>query len=185
MGISATNTATLNGVGDAKDAASGAGVAIVSLTQHTVAAIDSTDPTGTSAGSLSVLASQQSTVTAQAKAGKGGATHNNKPANGSDRGNGQSSTSDGAIDVAGAIAVAILSDTTRAYVSGATVTTAGAQAVTANAKNTVIATGDGGTADGSGGSSGFGLAIGGVGVIIANLITEAYVLNAILSATAA
>src|SRR5690606_23944961 len=116
LGIAASNTATLTGVGDAKDAASGAGVAVVYLQQNTEAAIDSTDATGSTAASVSILASQQSTVTAQAKAGKGGATQNNKNANSADRGNGQSTTSDGAIDVAGAIAIAILDNTTRAHI---------------------------------------------------------------------
>ncbi|MDQ0612683.1 hypothetical protein QF046_000324 [Microbacterium sp. W4I4] len=183
LGISATNTATVTATGDAANAGSGAGIAIVYLAQNTEAAIDSTSPIATTAASLTILADQTSTVTARSKAGKGGATQNNKASNGADRGAGQASTDDGAIDVAGALSVVVLDNDTSAHITGGTVSTSGAQAVTARAKNIVISDGDAGTTDGSGsaGGSGLGLAIG-IGIIVASILTEAFLSDVVLNA---
>ena len=174
LDVTATNHATLSGVADAKDARAGAGIAIAHLGQTTEAAIDSASVAPTTAATLALLAEQEAAITASANAGKGGATQNNESANSPDRAAGQSSTSDGAIDVAGALAVAVLGTGTKAHITGANVTTTGAQTITATAKNTVATTADGGTTDGTGGGSGFGLAIG-VAVNVINLVTEAFI----------
>ncbi len=174
LGIAAANTATLNAVGDAHEAGSGAGVAIARLAQTTDAAIDSANATGTSAASLDILASQTATVTATAKASPGGASQNNKGANGAGRGNGQASTSDGALSVAGAFGMALTSTNTTGRIVGAKVTTTGAQKVTARGKNTIAVTGDGGTTTGTGGASGNGVGIG-IALLITDLVTRAFV----------
>ncbi len=174
LAVMAGNHATLSGVADAKNATSGAGISIAHLNQTTEAVIDSTSSTPTTAASLEILAEQEAAITATANAGKGGATQNNESANSPDRADGQSSTSDGAIDIAGALAVSVLGTSTKAHITGAKVTTTGAQTITATAKNTVGTTADAGTTDGSGGSSGLGLAIG-VAVNVVDLVTEAFI----------
>ncbi|WP_159604522.1 beta strand repeat-containing protein, partial [Agromyces humi] len=175
LGIAASNHATLTGVGDAKEATAGAGVAIVHLDQTTEAGITSTSATPTTAATLSILAEQEASVTATSKAGKGGATQNNQNANSPGRGNGQSSTSDGSIDIAGALSVAVLTTDTKAHITGAKVTTTGAQSVKATAKNAVATTADAGTADGTTqGSNGFGLAIG-VAINVIDVATASFI----------
>ena len=180
LGISAVNKATLNGVGDATDATSGAGIAVAYLEQITDAAIDSTNATGSTAASLTLTAEQESTITATAKASQGGANQNNKDANDGDRGQGQSKgDGGGSIGIAGALGIAILDTDTKARVVGAKVHTTGAQNITAKAKNTLTASGDGGSKS----SSGLGLGIG-IGILIVDLLTEAFVQNADLDAAA-
>ncbi|WP_374319346.1 leukotoxin LktA family filamentous adhesin [Aquabacterium sp.] len=180
LAITATNDVTATTQADATASgatAAGGTLALTELTSVTTASIDGT--AATTADTLTVSANATNTVTTEAKAATKGAskqTSSQAAANPSQtegtlsKYKDQASTSDGAVQVAAAVAIANVNSVTQAYVaSTGQQTSTGATAITTQAASTSSVTADGSSASGS---TGVGAA---VGLNIGVLVNQAYV----------
>ncbi len=102
LAVTATNKINATTSGDASAAMGGAGIAVATVTSTTQAYIDSSSSQSISASSLSLLADYDNNITTTAKASPGGSTQNDL--NPLSRTENYAKTSDGPIEVAGALA---------------------------------------------------------------------------------
>jgi len=160
--VKAINKTDVTTTGDADiGGVVGAGIAVTHLTETTEAFIESTGLI--TAANFTLSADSDNSVKTVAKASPGGATMNamtpNQRTTNPATGQGNAKTSDGSVDLAGALAFTYLSAPTEAHISatGLTITTTGEQKIHAESKNTSSAEANG-TAVTSG-STGVGVAV--------------------------
>ena len=151
LSVSATNTVTATGQGlaDVDAAGSGAGVAIVDVDKSTVAKIDS-DTANWTAGSLTVKATSNDTVSTTSSTSPNGATTAPGSPSPNTRTGGNATTSAGTVDLAGSISYTSLDSTVTASVNGPVVILSnGAQVIEALSTHNAIANATGSTANGA------------------------------------
>src|SRR5712691_8050403 len=104
---------------DSTGSGSGAGIAVAVLTTDSESFVDSTAGTPISAKNLTLSADTNNVAPTTAKESPGATKGNDEDANSSDRANGKSKTGDGTQGLAGALAVTVLVETTKAYIAPA------------------------------------------------------------------
>ncbi|MGY6548458.1 MAG: leukotoxin LktA family filamentous adhesin, partial [Roseinatronobacter sp.] len=175
--LSATNTVTSTSDATPQAAAFGASVGVSIINAITTAEI--AEAAALSAGALSLNATTSTETTVNAVAGAGGAT---EPSPGSqastfltdDRYGGQATTQDGAVSVAGALAISDLTSSTNARLTSiATTQVAGALSVSTSSGNRAEVTADGSTVVSD---TGVGVA---VGINIARVVNDAVISGAV------
>jgi hypothetical protein len=173
--VKAVNKTDITTTGDASASGSaGAGVAIALVFETTEAFVESTGPI--TAATFTLSADSDNSLVTTAKAHPDGASSNDKSPNDRTKnpktGQGNANTSDGNVNLAGAIAFNFLSGPTEAHISssGLTVTTTGEQKVHAASKNKATVEADGQAV--SSGSTGVGIA---VAVNVVDITNKAFV----------
>ncbi|TWH39301.1 beta strand repeat-containing protein [Dulcicalothrix desertica] len=173
LAVTATNKINATTSGDASAAMGGAGIAVTTVTSTTQAYIDTSSSQSISALDLTLLADSDNNITTTAKASSGGSTKNDQTP--LSRTENNAKTSDGSVDVAGALAFTKLSSKTEAYISSTNSSTSpsittSTLTIHATSKNNSSAVADGSTV--GSGASGVGVA---VGINLADVTNKAYV----------
>ncbi|MDH6098925.1 autotransporter adhesin family protein, partial [Anabaenopsis sp. FSS-46] len=115
LNITADNDINVTTSGDASAAQAGAGIAIANITGITEAYIEGASIQGIQASNITISADSQNNIRTTATASPGGATNNSETPE--SRTENQAKTSDGTVEVAGALAFTKLNSQTQAYIA--------------------------------------------------------------------